>query len=113
MPFRLKNTGMAYQKFVNAMVEVNLRKLIEVCTDDMVVKSSQAKRHLQDLQALFTRLAEYNLYLNPVKCTFGLQRGRILGYLRMQRWIEANIDQVRGIAKLPSPRIKKEIQQLT
>lgn len=94
------------------MLLYKLDKSIDLYIDDKVVKSSQAKSHLEYLQDLFTRLAKYNVRLNPTKCTFRLQGEKFLGYLMTAQGVEANIDQVRAMAKLSSPRTKKESKSL-
>ncbi|CAL2246251.1 unnamed protein product [Prunus armeniaca] len=51
--------------------------------------------------------------LNPSKCTFGVSSGRFLGYLVMQRGIEAHPLQIKAILEMKSPSTVKEIQSPT
>ena len=51
--------------------------------------------------------------LNPLKCAFGVNAGRFLGFMVTQRGIEANPAQLKAILQSPDPSSKKEIQQLT
>ena len=39
--------------------------------DDIVVYSKDGKSHVQDLQAVFDRMCEYNFRLHAKKCVFG------------------------------------------
>ena len=49
MPFGLKNASATYQKLVNQMFNKQIGRNMEVYVDDMLVKSKEAKTHLEDL----------------------------------------------------------------
>ena len=49
MPFGPKNAGATYQKLVNQMFNKQIGRNMEVYVDDMLVKSKEAKTHLEDL----------------------------------------------------------------
>ena len=56
MPFGLKNTGATYQRLVNHMSRPQIRRNVEVYVDDMLVKSLDEGKHLDDLQETFDTL---------------------------------------------------------
>ena len=75
MPFGPKNVGATYQRLVNQMFNKQIGKNMEVYVDDMLVKSREAKTHLEDLQETFDTLRRYGMKLNLAKCVFrGLVR---------------------------------------
>ncbi|KAG7552776.1 Ribonuclease H-like superfamily [Arabidopsis thaliana x Arabidopsis arenosa] len=113
MPFGLKNAGATYQRLVNKMFADQLGRTVEVYIDDMLVKSLVAADHVQHLSRCFDVLNEYNMKLNPAKCTFGVTSGEFLGYMVTKRGIEANPKQIRAILELPSPKNAREVQGLT
>ena len=47
----------------------------------MIAKSQIRDEHLVNLRKLFGRLWKYQLKLNPVKCTFGVKSGKLLGFI--------------------------------
>ena len=63
---------------------------MEVYVDDMLVKSKEEFAHLDDLQETFSTFKQYQMKLNPIKCTFGVVSGKFLGFMVSQRGIEAN-----------------------
>ena len=67
MPFGLKNAGATYQQLVNHMFRPQIGRNIEVYVDDMLVKSLDEERHLDDLQETFNTLRRYNMKLYPSK----------------------------------------------
>ena len=113
MPFGLKNAGSTYQRMMTRMFESQLGKNIEIYIDDIMVKGKMVLEHLGDLGTIFEILQKYKLCLNASKCSFGVRSGKLLGYMVTHKRIEVNIDQIKAINNLQSPRNPKEVQKLT
>ena len=58
-------------------------------------------------------LIQYNMKLNLIKCAFGVSLGNFLGFMVLQRGIEANPDKIQAILNMERPRNVKEVQSLT
>jgi len=97
MPFDLKNAGATYQRLVNHMFCPQIGQNVEVYVDDMLVKSLDEGKHLDDLQETFDTLRQYNMKLNPSKCVFGVSSGKFLGVMVSHRGIKANPDKIQAI----------------
>ena len=113
MPFGLKNAGSTYHRMMTRMFESLLGKNMEIYIDDMVVKSKKVSEHLGDLQVVFEILKSYKLRLNASKCSFGGGSSKFLGYMVTHRGIEVNLDQIKAITNMQTPRNLKEVQKLT
>ena len=109
MPFRLKNVDATYQRLVNKVFADKIGRSMEVYVDDMLVKSPTVEQHIKDLTETFASLRLYNMRLNPEKCTFGVEAGKFLGFMVSQRGIEINLEKIRAILELPSPKSVKDI----
>ena len=94
MPFSLKNAGATYQRLVNNMFRSQIGRNVEVYVDDMLVKSLDEEKHLDDLRETFDTLRRHQMKLNPSKCAFGVSSGKFLGFMVSQRGIEANPDKI-------------------
>ena len=81
MPFSLKNAGATYQRLVNYMFRPQIGRNVEAYVDDMLVKSLDEERHLDDLQETFDTLRRHQMKLNPNKCVFGVSLGKFLGFM--------------------------------
>lgn len=81
MPFVLKNVGDTYMREVNTLFHYMIYKKIEVCVDDIIIKSNESLNHLDDLRKFFARLRKYTLKMNPAKCIFVAPTGKLLGQL--------------------------------
>ena len=76
------------------MFTAYLGSTMEVYIDDMLVKSLSARDHATHLKQAFEVLDQHQMKLNPMKCTFGISSGQVLGYLVTQKGIESNPQQI-------------------
>ena len=113
MPFGLKNAGSTYQRLVNMMFADKIGRTMEVYIDDMLVKYLEPENHISHVQQAFFTLRKYNMKLNPAKCSFGVSSSKFIGYIVTHRGIEANLEQIRAIYLILSPKSVKEVQNLT
>jgi hypothetical protein len=113
MPFGLKNAGAIYQRMMDKVFAEMRGREVEVYIDDMIVKTKDDQDPSKDLEFVFQRLRQFNLRLNPLKCTFGVEAGKFLGFMLTNRGIEANPDKCRAILDMSSPKTVKDVQQLT
>ena len=95
------------------MFRPQIGRNVEVYVDDMLVKSLDEGRHLDDLQETFNTLRRYNMKLNPSKCAFGVASGKFLGFMVSHRGIKANLEKIKAILDMKSPQSIKEVQSLT
>ena len=68
---------------------------------------------MKDLQEFFDVLNEYQMKLNPLKCSFGVGSGKFLGFIVNSRGIEANPDKIKALIDMKSPEKIKDVQSLT
>ncbi|XP_072076435.1 uncharacterized protein [Arachis hypogaea] len=78
MPFGLKNAGATYQRLMDKVFAKQIGRNIEVYVDDMVAKTENGKTHIDDLAEIFGEIRCYNMLLNPEKCAFAVQGGRLI-----------------------------------
>ena len=113
MPFSLKNAGATYQRLVNHMFRPQIERNVEIYIDDMLVKSQDEGKHLDDLQKTFDTHRQYNIRLNPSKCAFRVSSEKFLGFMVSHKGIEANPEKIQAILNMEPPRNIKEVQSLT
>ena len=64
MTFGLKNAGVTYQHAMNYIFHDLIGKLVEIYIDDIVVKSTLAGGHLEDLRQVLERTRKLGLKMN-------------------------------------------------
>ena len=92
MPFSLKNARATYQRMMTRMFRDKIGSTVEVYIDDMVVKSQEDQRHMDNLLEVFEILRQHRLCLNADKCVFGVGVGKFLRYMITYRGIKVNPD---------------------
>ena len=75
----LCNAATTFVRMTSTVLRDQINKNLLTYVDDIVVKSKKRGDHIKDLQETFTNLRKANLKLNPKKCTFGVQKGKIIG----------------------------------
>jgi hypothetical protein len=110
MPFSLKNAAATYQHCMQKCFADKidpprqpdqlepLKPTVAIYVDHIVVKAPHAGDLIATLDATFANLRRFSIKLNLEKCTFGAQKGKVLGYIVSERGIEANPEKSR-----PSP----------
>ena len=76
-----------------------------------MICSSRARK--DDLKETFETLRQYKMKLKPTKCAFEVSLGKFLDFMVSQRGIEANLEKVKAILEMSSPKTIKEVQKLT
>jgi hypothetical protein len=75
----------------------------------IVTKSQQSDNLISDLEETFNNLRWFNIKLNPEKCTIGVPRGKLMGYIITEHGIEINPDKILTIAKMGQVRNVKDV----
>ena len=81
-----------------------------VYLDDVLVVSATYDEHLKHLRQVFERFAEYNLKLNPEKCSFFAEKLDYLGYELTTQGLRPGADKIAVVRDFKPPTTKKEIQ---
>ena len=82
---------------------------VEVYVNDMLVKSKANIEHLDYLRETFDTLWKYKMKLNPTTCAFGVSLGKFLNFMVSQKEIKANLEKVKVILEMMSPKTMKEV----
>lgn len=99
-------------KAITTMFHDMKHKEIEVYVDEVIIKSRTQVYHVQDLRNFFERVRKYDLKLNPEKCAFGVQYGKLLGFIVGKRGIKLDFSKIKSIQDSPPPKYKTEVMSL-
>jgi hypothetical protein len=76
------------------------------------VKSVGFEEHMTDLKLTLERMKKYGLWMNPLKCTFGVTSERFLRFIVHEHGIQIDPKKIKSIGKIGEPVCKKYIQKL-
>ena len=106
----MANSPAAFQRGMNQI----LAGLINVCcmcyVDDILIFSRTWERHLEDLHAVFTRLADALLFVKPTKCSFGACKLQYLGHEIAADGLRPAPKHVEAVSRFPTPRTKTALK---
>jgi hypothetical protein len=85
--------------------------ILEVCIDDVIVKSDSMDGHLADLRLALERMRQYGLKMNPLKCVFSVSAGKFLGFIIHEHGIEIDPTKIESINKVQPPECKNDMQK--
>jgi hypothetical protein len=113
MPFGLKNAGATLQQCIRRVFGELIGRIIEAYVDDIVVKSKKTGDLVPDLTEVFAKLRRHGVKMNPEKCVFGVPRGMLLGFVVLERDIEANPEKILTIMNMGPIKNLKGVQRVT
>ena len=104
LPFGLKNAGATFQRAMSYAFH-DIKTIVQPYLDDLPAKSRRRQDHLNHLRQIFVHSRYYHIRLNPHKCIFGVESGRLLGFIVANDGIRVDPLKVEAITKLPPPQI--------
>jgi hypothetical protein len=110
MPFGLMNAGATFQRAMDIAFVEESGKFIVVYLDDVTVFSQSDDEHLRHLRRVFEKCRRFGISLNPKKCLFGLEEGKLLGHIISKEGIRIDPSRIEAILKIEHPRNLKELQ---
>src|SRR5271156_6714973 len=112
IPFGLKNAGATYQRAMTTIFHDMMHKNMEDYVDDTLAKSKERGTHIADLGKILDRMQQFQLRLNPKKCAFGVQSGKLLGFIVSTKGIEVDPAKVKAILEMTPPRNISQMRTL-
>ncbi|ROT78754.1 reverse transcriptase [Penaeus vannamei] len=109
MPFGLRNAAQTFQRFINDVTR-GLEGVFAYIDDILAASTSEAD-HARHLCALFGRLQEAGVDINPGKCQSGVASLSFLGHTVTPQGITPAQEKVTTIRKLPRPATEKQLRK--
>lgn len=89
-----------------------MHKILEDYVDDILAKSILRIDHVKVLHQIFERIHKYHMCLNPQKCVFGVESGKLLGFIVLHHGIEVDTKKIDAIVNMPPPRNVSQLKSL-
>lgn len=75
----------------------------------MIIKMVEGHNHTDDQEEILQLVRKYNMRLNPATGSFGVQAGKILGFMLARIGIEANLEKCHAVIDMKSATNVKEM----
>jgi hypothetical protein len=110
LPFGLKNVGATFQRAMSYAFH-DIKHIVQPYLDDLPAHSLHRVDHPTHLRAISVRCRFYRIHLNPHKCVFCVESGRLLGFIVSRQGIQVDPLKVEAILNLP-PSTLRQLQSL-
>lgn len=110
MPFGLKNAPSTFQKLMNNCLSGLQGTRCFVYLDDIVIYSHDLTSQINNLKAVFDRIRNFNLKLQPEKCEFLRKEVAYLGHVISENGVQPNPEKTKAVSEFPIPQSPKDIK---
>jgi Reverse transcriptase (RNA-dependent DNA polymerase)/RNase H-like domain found in reverse transcriptase len=111
MPFGLKNSPSTFQRAMNNILHGLTGTNCLVYLDDIIIMGNSLENHLNNLNVVLKRLADFNLKIQLDKCEFLKRETEFLGHVVTRNGVKTNPEKIKKILDWPCPKNDKEIKQ--
>ena len=108
MPFGISNAPAIFQRIIDQVIAG-----IPHCAaylDDILITGRTEEEHFQTLEAVLSKLEQFNLHCNPDKCAFFQDQVSYLGFIIDKHGKRPDLQRVESIANMPSPKNVREVE---
>ena len=110
MPFGIMSARETFQRAMDIAFADEKDKFIVIYLDDITVFSNSDDQHLKHIRRVFQKSRKFGISLNPKNSNFGMQEGKLIGYIISKEGIKIDPSKVEEIMKIGTPRRNKEVQ---
>ena len=111
VPMGLKAAGSYFQRTMVTQVLTGLIfNICECYLDDIITYGGSEEEFLTNLEAVFARLRQYNVTLNPAKCKFGMSEIEYVGHVINVEGRTFTRDKLDSVVNFPQPKSQKEMK---
>lgn len=112
LPMGLKTSPATFQRLMNNVLLGLQNSSCFVYLDDIILYSDNLENHIKNLRAVFTRLSEHNLKIEPDKCEFLRREVMYLGHVISEFGVKPDPNKVKAVQEFPVPTNQTEIKSL-
>lgn len=103
VPFELMNICATYQRLMDTVFSKQIGHNLEAYIDEMIVKTYEGESHTTHKEDIMVSVRDYNMRINPTKCSFGYKLGKLLGFMLTKKGIKENTYKCQAIIDMRSP----------
>ncbi len=104
MPFGLKNVTNTSTRTMSTIFKELGNKFLKIFVDNFNIHNKNWEEHLQHLDAIFFKLREMNLKLNPNKCCFAAKNITFLGHVVSNEGTKPYTSKIDAVLHFPKPK---------
>ena len=111
LPFGLAHAPAAFQRIMDAILQGLKWESCLVYLDDIIIFSPTFEQHLKHLEAVFQRLTDAGLTINPSKCQFCVPEVKYLGHLVSAAGVRTSPEYNEAVRSFARPTTARQVKQ--
>ena len=109
LPFGLMGGPASWQQFFNNVLWEYLNKFCAVYLDDILIYSSNLKKHKDNIRLVLAKLREFKIQTNVNKCEFYVTKTKYLGLIISTEGIKMDLSKIKAIRQWNTPICIREV----
>ncbi|GJS82931.1 reverse transcriptase domain-containing protein [Tanacetum coccineum] len=93
----LKNFEATLQRVMDKVLAEQKGRNVEVYLEEVVMKSKSEQSLIEDVEEILHKFQRVNMKIDPSECTFGMEKGKFLGYVATIEGIKSDPEKVKGL----------------
>jgi hypothetical protein len=110
IPFGLKNATNTFTRTMSIVFKELGDKFPKIFVNNFNIHSENWEEHLKHLDAVFFKLREVNLKLNPSKCCFAAKNITFLGHMVSNEGTKPDLGKIDAVLHFPKPKLVTSIR---
>jgi hypothetical protein len=110
MPFVLTNAPSTFQRLMNSIFKLFLRKCVLVFFDDILIYNNPWEEHVQHVDKVLQLLEEKQLYANTCKCAFRVQEVEYLSHIVSHEGVKVDPNKIKATRECPTPKTLNKLR---
>jgi hypothetical protein len=107
----LKGAASYFQRMMASVVLAGpLYSIVELYLDDVLVYATSVDELIERLRTVFIRLREFNITLNPKKCSFGMEEVEFVGHILKTDGVHFSTEKRSKVLDVPLPEKQKHLK---
>ncbi|GFN91507.1 Pol polyprotein [Plakobranchus ocellatus] len=110
LPFGLCKAPAQFSRLMQRVMNDHLFKIMVLYLDDLLIYSPDFISHIDRLQAIFNRLREVGIKLNPEKCSFVKNSVSFLGHVLSEEGVSTDPGKITAVKNFPTPTTVRDVR---
>ena len=111
VPFGLTGAPALFQRLMQSVLNDYVFRILLIYLDDILCYGSSFQSHLENVEAIFKRLREVGLRLNPEKCSFCQESVQFLGHVVSSDGVRTDPGTIRAVQDFPTPTTLQQVRR--
>jgi len=98
------------QQMASTVLGPYLYEICEIYLDDVIIYGETEEEFLTNVETILKRFREFNILIDPTKCTFGASKIQYTGHILSEDGLSFDANRVDNVLNFPKPNTQQELK---